>query len=232
MTDIEATGSLFAANKTAKDLEQRVEESNAIGKSQIEDLEKLRVVRREDEEWDCEDLECEESDERVGNGETRASSRLIWPELRNQAAKEMKGSMSKREFYLSSAEALTKEIEGVNEEELRPLRSTKKSKLKQKIKLKNTHLQYRKNTPMDWNSATLLESALKELAATEKELEQVKEGSFQFMASMDIIRDKLKHVTGQTARLKKEKEESEIFIHSQLKASESHKQAGSNISGR
>ncbi|KAI3451789.1 hypothetical protein Pfo_008454 [Paulownia fortunei] len=61
-------------------------------------------------------------------------------------------------------------------------------------------------------SASLLESVLKELEATKKELALVKEESFQFMASMDVVRNELRHVADQTARLKKKEEKSEMTI--------------------
>lgn len=61
-------------------------------------------------------------------------------------------------------------------------------------------------------SASLLESVMEELEATKKELALVKEESFQFMASMDVIRNELKHVAVQTARLKKKEKKTETTI--------------------
>ncbi|MED6126249.1 hypothetical protein PIB30_076539 [Stylosanthes scabra] len=45
-----------------------------------------------------------------------------------------------------------------------------------------------------------------ELEAAKKELALIKEEGFQFMVSMDVIRNELNHVTAETARLKKEEE--------------------------
>lgn len=56
------------------------------------------------------------------------------------------------------------------------------------------------------------ESVMEELEAKKKELALVKEGSFQFMASMDVIRNELRHVAEQTARLKKKEEKTELTI--------------------
>ncbi|KAG6394357.1 hypothetical protein SASPL_144941 [Salvia splendens] len=203
MTDIEATGSvssyrkptregnksetnfqeLFAANKTAKDLERRSEESNATGKSQIEDLEKLRVLKhllrrlRESMKITC---------------------WLSWPLV--EAIKEYKEIEAKTrdqaEKHASAIEVsqmekqnMIDEVEDAKERGPRLMIimseiSTLKSELKQ-VKKQEEHTD-------GLDSATLLESVLKELAATEKELEQLK-GSFQFMASTDVIQDELKH---------------------------------------
>ncbi|ESW11180.1 hypothetical protein PHAVU_008G008400 [Phaseolus vulgaris] len=49
----------------------------------------------------------------------------------------------------------------------------------------------------------VLETITEELEAARKELALVKEEGFQFMASMDVIRNELKHVTAETDRLRK-----------------------------
>ncbi|KAK4393592.1 protein PLASTID MOVEMENT IMPAIRED 2 [Sesamum angolense] len=61
-------------------------------------------------------------------------------------------------------------------------------------------------------SVSLLESVLKELEETAKELALVKDESFQFMSSMDVVRNELRHVAEETARLKKKEEKSETTI--------------------
>lgn len=61
-------------------------------------------------------------------------------------------------------------------------------------------------------SESLLESVMKELEATKKELALIKEESFQFMASMDVVRNELRHVSDQTARLKKKEAKTEMNI--------------------
>ncbi|CAK7344247.1 unnamed protein product [Dovyalis caffra] len=55
-----------------------------------------------------------------------------------------------------------------------------------------------------------LESITEELQAAKKELASIREEGFQFMASMDIIRNEMRHVTAETVRLKKAKEKSDI----------------------
>ncbi|KAE9604900.1 hypothetical protein Lal_00036843 [Lupinus albus] len=53
--------------------------------------------------------------------------------------------------------------------------------------------------------SSMLQTITKELEAAKKELALVREEGFQFMASMDVIRNELKHVIDETSQLKKEK---------------------------
>ncbi|KAL3596867.1 hypothetical protein D5086_008504 [Populus alba] len=55
-----------------------------------------------------------------------------------------------------------------------------------------------------------LKSITEELHAAKKELASIREEGFQFMTSMDIIRNELRDVTEETARLEKEKEKADI----------------------
>ncbi|XWS36916.1 hypothetical protein CRYUN_Cryun20dG0126100 [Craigia yunnanensis] len=59
-----------------------------------------------------------------------------------------------------------------------------------------------------------LESITKELEAAKKELASIREEGFQYMSSMDIIRNELKHVTGETALLKKTEEKADLKVQS------------------
>ena len=52
--------------------------------------------------------------------------------------------------------------------------------------------------------STMSQNIKEELEAAKKELALIREEGFQFMASMDVIRNELKHVTAETVRLKKE----------------------------
>ncbi|XP_057783994.1 protein PLASTID MOVEMENT IMPAIRED 2 [Salvia miltiorrhiza] len=268
----EARSELFAAKKMAKDLKRRIEESNARAKSQMEDLEKLQMGEREQEEWKNANFECEKVMRELEMVK-RELSKLKMDmasamEERRRAEKEMNESMSKRESYLSSAESLNKEIEEINEEhvlvELARIEAIKEyeqieaqtrdeaemhasaievfqkkkqnmideveeakeleerlmittsdiSMLESEIKQVKEITRCEEEAADGLDSASLLESVLKELAATKEELKQVKEESFQFMASMDVVRDELRHVMDQTARLKEEEKESELFIQS------------------
>ncbi|CAA0839622.1 Protein PLASTID MOVEMENT IMPAIRED 2 [Striga hermonthica] len=62
------------------------------------------------------------------------------------------------------------------------------------------------------NAASLLESVLKELETAKHELALAKKESFQFMASMDVIRNELRLISDQTAQEKKKEEETEMGI--------------------
>ncbi|KAG4933512.1 hypothetical protein JHK82_047820 [Glycine max] len=56
-----------------------------------------------------------------------------------------------------------------------------------------------------WLAWLYLVSWVEELEVARKELALVREEGFQFMASLDVIRNELKHVTVETDRLKKKK---------------------------
>lgn len=51
---------------------------------------------------------------------------------------------------------------------------------------------------------SLLQNVTEELEAAKKELASIRDEGFQFMASIDVIRNELSHVTAETTRLKKE----------------------------
>ncbi|XP_022895240.1 protein PLASTID MOVEMENT IMPAIRED 2-like isoform X2 [Olea europaea var. sylvestris] len=61
-------------------------------------------------------------------------------------------------------------------------------------------------------SRLALESIEDEFEATKKELALVKEESFQFMSSMDIVRDELKHVAEESARLRRKEEKADRTV--------------------
>ncbi|GKV16734.1 hypothetical protein SLEP1_g27332 [Rubroshorea leprosula] len=63
-------------------------------------------------------------------------------------------------------------------------------------------------------SSPLLLPITEELEAAKKELALVREEGFQFMASMDIIRIELKHVTEEISRLKKTEEKTDMKVQS------------------
>ncbi|CAI0451016.1 unnamed protein product [Linum tenue] len=62
------------------------------------------------------------------------------------------------------------------------------------------------------DSSPLLKSITDELEAAKKELATVKEEGFQFMASMDIIRNELNHVRDEAARLQKQEEKADATV--------------------
>ncbi|KAB2612450.1 protein plastid movement impaired 15-like [Pyrus ussuriensis x Pyrus communis] len=64
----------------------------------------------------------------------------------------------------------------------------------------------------DLEGSALLQSVTEELEKAKTELAAVKEEGFQYMASMDIIRNELKHLTDKTARLRKTEEKSDLSV--------------------
>ncbi|KAM1715064.1 hypothetical protein ACFX12_025592 [Malus domestica] len=60
----------------------------------------------------------------------------------------------------------------------------------------------------DLEGSELLQSVTEELEVAKTELAAVKEEGFQYMASMDVIRNEHKHLTNKTARLRKTEEKS------------------------
>ncbi|XP_031251552.1 protein PLASTID MOVEMENT IMPAIRED 2 [Pistacia vera] len=58
----------------------------------------------------------------------------------------------------------------------------------------------------------LLRSITEELEEAKKELASVRDEGFQFMASMDVIRNELKHVTEEMARLEKAEHKSDLIV--------------------
>lgn len=63
-------------------------------------------------------------------------------------------------------------------------------------------------------SLSFLHSVLEELEAAKKELAAINEEGFQFMASMDIVRDEFKHLVQEIARLRKTEEKADLAIQS------------------
>ena len=58
----------------------------------------------------------------------------------------------------------------------------------------------------------LLQSVTEELKAAKKELATIKDEGFQFMSSMDVIREELKHVTEETAHFKKTEDKADLTV--------------------
>lgn len=268
----------------AKDLTLKIEESNSRAKAQMRDVEKLKMGKRKEEEWSTANSECvkvmrelEFIKRELSKLKLDMASVL---EERRRAAKEIDDSLSKRQSYLSSVEALNKEIEEINEEHVLvelarieaikeheeieaqrrekaetysvAIEETQKKKqnmideiedpkeLETKLAIttsdvhmleselkkvkemdkgleRNEILRYQDKSNFqeedESGSASLLETVMEELEATKKELALVKEEGFQFMASMDVVRNELRHVADQTARLKKKEDKSEMIIH-------------------
>ncbi|CAK9138553.1 unnamed protein product [Ilex paraguariensis] len=282
-----AESELLDARETVRDLSLRIEESNSRAKLQLPDGEKLQKHKSS----------AEEGELSIGNtkdyryAEVMRELKYVKQELsklkldmasileeKRQAEKETEASSSKLRSYSISVEALTKEIEELNEEqvlvelariealkefgviedqrkeeakqyssameetrknmndiiqeidrskelelklavtnsdvnvlqsELRQIKEMDK-RIQKHEKLKNQEDGHQKGG--EWESSSLLQSVTEELEAAKKELASIREEGFQFMASMDIVRHELKHVSEETAQLRKTEEKADLTI--------------------
>jgi len=83
--------------------------------------------------------------------------------------------------------------------------------------------------------SSLLKSITEELQAAKKELASTREEGFQFMISMDIVRNELKHVTEETVQLKKVKEKADITaqnLNSKLLRAKSKLETATAVEGK
>jgi len=267
-----------------KDLSLLIEKSNLKAKVQMRDIEMLNKSRRNEER-----ALAVRNMESYQYAEVLRELEFVKQELsklkldmdyvledKSRTEKEVQASSSKMFSSLSSAQALTKEIEEANEEqvlvELARIEALKEfreieaqrvkeatefsaamEKTKQKMKdrieeidqskelenklavtvsdvdvlqselklVKQMDKKVQRNDSLNRGSfregkelgaSPLLQPVIEELEAAKKELALVREEGFQFMASMDIIRNELKHVTKETVRFKKAEEKSDITV--------------------
>lgn len=78
--------------------------------------------------------------------------------------------------------------------------------------LKGTHSIYQRGEELEGSLLLPSESIKEELEAAKKELASIKDEGFRFMGSMDVIRNELRHVREETARLKKGEEKTELTV--------------------
>ncbi|CAN6570143.1 unnamed protein product [Malus baccata var. baccata] len=76
----------------------------------------------------------------------------------------------------------------------------------------------------DLEGSELLQSVTEELEAARTELAAVKEEGFQYMASMDVIRNEHKHLTNKTAWLRKTEEKSNSRLKVEAEAAKKEKE--------
>lgn len=280
----QAESELSNAKNTVKDLSLLIEDSNTKAKAQVRDIETLKEIgRREERALDGRYIENYQYEEVMRELEfvKQELSKLKLDmayvlEEKSRMEKEVKASSSKMLSYSGSVEALRKEIEGANEEqvlvELARIEALKEfgeieaervkeatefsaamEKTKQKMKdifeeidqskeletkltatmsdvhvLQNevklvkemakkvqrndslSHGSFRKGKELGTSHS--LQSIKEELEAAKKELALVREEGFQFMSSMDIIRNELKHVMKETLRLKNTEGKTDLTI--------------------
>ncbi|XP_059640328.1 protein PLASTID MOVEMENT IMPAIRED 2 [Cornus florida] len=277
----QAESELFSAKMKVRDLTLRIEESSSKAKAQIRDLEKLKKPKRGDgdlalavrnvEDYQYAEVmrELEYVKQELSKLKLDMASVL---EEKKRAEKESEASSSKLWSYSSSVEALKKEIEEVNGEqvlvelariealkELGALETHRKEEANQYssameetrkkidgiaqeidrakeletkldvttsdvnvlqrdlnlVKQMDKRVERNEASFEEWeemNSPSLLKSVSEELEKAKKELASIREEGFQFMASMDVIRSELKHVSDETARLKKTEEKRDLSV--------------------
>ncbi|KAF9664002.1 hypothetical protein SADUNF_Sadunf17G0110700 [Salix dunnii] len=90
------------------------------------------------------------------------------------------------------------------------LAKVKDAKVQRNYSMKHLGVSFRKSKQLE--DSSLLKSMIEELQEAKKELASTREEGFQFMTSMDIIRNELEHVTEETVQLKKTKEKVDITV--------------------
>ncbi|XP_059450627.1 protein PLASTID MOVEMENT IMPAIRED 2-like isoform X2 [Corylus avellana] len=274
----QAESELSNAKKTVKDLSLLIEKSNSKAKAQMQDIEMLNKSRRREER-----ALAVRNIESYQYAEVMRELEFVKQELsklkldmahvleeKSRTEKEVEASSSKMFSYLSSAQALSKEIEKANEEqvlvevariealkEFREIEAQRvkevtefsaaleetKQKMKDRIEEIDQSKELETKLAVTLSDVDVLQSELvkqmdkkvqrndslnrgsfreeeelgaspviEELEAAKKELALVREEGFQFMASMDIIRNELKHVTKETFRFKKTGEKSDLTV--------------------
>ncbi|XP_021800292.1 protein PLASTID MOVEMENT IMPAIRED 2, partial [Prunus avium] len=288
----QAESELYEVYKRAKDLSSEIEESNSMAKSHTREIEVLKKSRRrgnkrEDQVLALGDVENQQY------ADVMRELELVRQELsmlkldvasvleeKSRAEKQTEAANTKMLFYTSSVEAIRKEIEDANEEQvltelarieasrefadieaerekeanqfsfaveetrkkmkdvIEEIDSSKELETKLSVTMSDVVMlqnelklvkemdkriqridSLSRSEPSfhrgeDLEGSPLLHSVTEELEVAKKELAAVKVEGFQFMASMDIIRNELKHLTDETARLRKTEEKSDLTVKS------------------
>lgn len=285
---------LSDARKIVEELTLRIEDSNATAKAQKKEFQSLKKPGGRSGEWALAVGEINNHHQYV---EVMRELDAVKQELsklkldmasvlvaKTQAEKQSEESNSRARSYASSMEALKKEIEEVNEEEvlvelarmeavkefkaiedqrraeasqfsatmektrmkieslIQEINNSKELEMKLQVtksdaevlqselklvksmdnsstnsttspnQLNSSGTSSSKRKEDELASASLLQSVTDELNEAKKELLRVRQEGFQFMASMDIIRNELKHVSEETVHLKNLEEKAESTV--------------------
>ncbi|XP_050379534.1 protein PLASTID MOVEMENT IMPAIRED 2-like [Argentina anserina] len=278
---------LYDATKIAKDLSSVIEESNTVTRAHTREIEALRRPRRRGDSRVDNHVENNKNFEQVMGELHLLKQELSMLKLdmanvleeKSLAEKQAEAANEKMMFYTSSAEAISKEIEEANEEqvlvelakiealkefgdieserqeEAKHLSSvveetrkrveditqeidqseqleTKLSETLSNVEVLQNELDLVKgmdkiSSPMtdslqvseasfqreeDSEASPFLQSITERLEAAKKELAAVKEEGMQYMASMDVIRKEMKHITDETARIKKAEDKVDLTV--------------------
>ncbi|XP_062007438.1 protein PLASTID MOVEMENT IMPAIRED 2 [Rosa rugosa] len=283
---------LYDAKKIAKDLSSVIEESNLMARGHTREIEALRRPRRRGDNRVLLPVGNDHVENNKNYEQVMRELQLLKQELsmlkidmanvleeKSQAEKQAEAANEKMMFYTSSAEAIRKEIEEADEEqvlvELAQIEALKEfgdieaqrqqeanqlssavEETRKKVKDITEEIDHSKQVETklsvtlsnvdalqnelklvkgmnksssqmtdsfqlsetsfqraeDSEASPLLHSITEELEAAKKELAAVKEEGFQYMASMDVIRNEMKHITDQTARIKKAEDKADLTV--------------------
>ncbi|KAG9450534.1 hypothetical protein H6P81_010499 [Aristolochia fimbriata] len=290
----EAESELFNARNTVKDLSLKIEQSNAITKTQKKEIRGLKKIERWGGEWALDSGEIDSPKYHQVMRELELVKQELSQlkldmasvlESKQQSEKLISSSVSKMKSYSETIEALKKEIEETNEEEVlvelarmeavRELSSIEAQRqaeaaqfsesiekacaeldnliqdihhstvlemnldivnsdihvLENELKLVKVMSQHNGLTSGDSlnqihsleeeneegkeeesASAAALETILMEMKEAKKELNSIKQESFQFMTSMDVIRGELKRVVAESAKQREVEEKTDSKV--------------------
>ncbi|XP_050370310.1 protein PLASTID MOVEMENT IMPAIRED 2-like isoform X2 [Argentina anserina] len=283
---------LYDAKKIAKDLSSVIEESNTVTRAHTREIEALRKPRRRGDSRVLMPVGDNHVENNKNFEQVMRELHLLKQELsllkldmanvleeKSQAEKQAESANEKMMFYTSSAEAIRKEIEEADEEQLlvelskiealkefgdieterqeeaKHLSSvveetrkkveditqeidqseqleTRLSETLSNVEVLQNELEVVKamdksSSPLtdslqvseasfqreeEAEASPLLQSITEELEAAKKELAAVKEEGMQYMASMNVIRNEMKHITDETARIKKAEDKVDLTV--------------------
>ncbi|KAI9128459.1 hypothetical protein K1719_001452 [Acacia pycnantha] len=126
-------------------------------------------------------------------------------DIETQREKEETQFLSKMETTMRKMKEATDEIEKSNELEV------KLAVTMSDVEMLQNELNSVRELDESGGSS-LLQNITQELEAAKKELASIKEEGFQFMASIDVIRNELNHVTAELAQVTKEEEKAESKV--------------------
>ncbi|KAK7272931.1 hypothetical protein RIF29_13974 [Crotalaria pallida] len=183
--EIEASNSkMHSYSKTAETLRKEIEEANE--EQVLAELARLEALKELAEVESQREKEANEFTFKLES--TRKKLEEVMEEIDESKELEMKLAVT-----ISDVDVLQNELNLVKEMEKR---------VKGDENMKQLSASFKKGEVS--GDSTMLQTVTEELEEAKKELALIREEGFQFMASMDVIRNELKHVTDETSRLKKE----------------------------
>ncbi|QHO09769.1 hypothetical protein HN51_068197 [Arachis hypogaea] len=181
----ESSSKIINCSRTAEGLRKEIEEANE--EQVLAELARIEALK---------ELEEIEAQRRKEANEHEAKLESMRKKMKEAIAEieESKELEKKLAVTMSDVELLQNELNSVKENEKRA---------KGDEGIKQFEAGFAKEEESE-GTAMMSKNIKEELEAAKKELALIKEEGFQFMVSMDVIRNELNHVTAETVRLKKE----------------------------